>query len=250
MSTTAVSSSATSFTVEGEVVTLPVEVRSATQVSATWLCDHAAAQRLTEPTGLRAARLLGGRAMVSLAAVRYLDNDLGPYHELAVAIAVEPHDRPGSRPSMRNPATYIHRLPVNQAFTCAAGRGIWGFPKWVCTLDVVERRRSLTMTVVDEGRIVLALTVSTGGLPVPDGETVMTAYSFADGVLRSTPWTNRTSAMRLGPGGASLSLGGGHPMAEELRSLRLGRPLMHTATSQMAATFGAAEVVSASSGVR
>ena len=28
------------------------------------------------------------------------------------------------------------------------------------------------------------------------------------------------------------------------------RPLMHTATSQMAATFGAAEVVSASSGVR
>lgn len=240
-----VSDPATVVEVAGQQVTLPVEVRSATQASASWVCDADRAQAIVDPTGLRVARYAGNRTMLSLAVVRYLDNDLGPYHELAVAFAVEPHDRPGHRPSLRTPSTYIHRLPVNQEFTCAAGRGIWGFPKWVCTLDLVERAGSITMTVIDDDRIVLAVRVSTRGIRVPDGETTMTAYSFGDGVLRSTPWTNRTSAMRLGPGGAQLSLGTGHPMADELRSLQLSRrPVMHTSTSQMAATFGPAAVVS------
>jgi len=32
--------------------------------------------------------------------------------------------------------TYIHRLPVDQSFTCAAGRGIWGFPKTIEQIEI------------------------------------------------------------------------------------------------------------------
>ena len=37
-------------------------------------------------------------------------------------------------------STYIHRLPVDQSFTCAAGRGIWGFPKTVERIDFATRQ--------------------------------------------------------------------------------------------------------------
>ena len=35
-------------------------------------------------------------------------------------------------------ATWIWKLPVNQAFTCDAGRGIWGFPKTIEQITFAE----------------------------------------------------------------------------------------------------------------
>ncbi len=92
------------FTVDGETITIPVEVRSATMVAAQFLVDADAAQRVIDYSGLRIARPVGDRAMLALSAVAYADNDLGPYHEFAIAFVVEPHDaRPGEKPSWKRP---------------------------------------------------------------------------------------------------------------------------------------------------
>ena len=83
---------------------------------------------------------------MALAVCRYDDTDLDPYHEVAVSFVVRPHDAP-PRPSAGQRAkefatgaigAYIHRLPVDQEFTCAAGRDIWGYPKWITTIDIDE----------------------------------------------------------------------------------------------------------------
>ena len=125
---------------EAATITLPVEVRSATMVAAQFLVDAEAAQSVIDYSGLRIARPVGGKAMLALSAVAYTDNDLGPYNEFAVAFVVEPHDaRPGDKASWKNPTTFIHRLPVDQQFTCTVGKGLWGFPKWVCNIDYVTR---------------------------------------------------------------------------------------------------------------
>jgi hypothetical protein len=231
--------------IDGEVIAIPVEVRSARMVAAQFGVDADAAQALIEPTGLRIARQAGGRALCALSAVAYADNDLGPYHEFAVAFVVDAHDAPpGARPSWRRPTTYIHRLPVNQQFTCRAGREIWGFPKWVCDISYLERDRGTESVVADSGELVLGLEVRRGLVPLPETEMEMTAYSWNDGVLRRTPWTTRNRLARARPGGARLELGHGHPMADELRSLGLPkRALMTTSTGLMSATFGPAEVV-------
>src|SRR5687767_14802056 len=113
-----------SFQIAGEEITIPVEVRSAKQVNATWLVDADAAQRVIDYSGLRVARQARGRTVCSLAAVQYADNDLGPYNEIAVAFVVEPYGPPGAKSSFRSPHTFIHKLPVNQEFTCEAGRTI------------------------------------------------------------------------------------------------------------------------------
>ena len=157
-----------------ELVTLPVEVRSAKMFAATFLVDADAAQRLIDDTGLRVSRPRPGTAVCALSAVQYLDNDLGPYNEIAVAFTVDPHDlAPGAKapsPMGGNVSTLIHRLPVNQTFTCEAGRGVWGFPKWVATIDYTDHGRWTDAVLVDDGEFVLGLSARKGVVPLPARE--------------------------------------------------------------------------------
>jgi hypothetical protein len=233
------------FTVDGERVTIPVEVRSARMVAAQFVVDADAAQRVIDYCGLRVARRQGDRTMLALSAVAYADNDLGPYHEFAVAFTVEPHDATsGSKQPWSRPVTFIHRLPVNQQFTCEVGKGLWGFPKWVCDIDYVERGGTTTCVVTEHGALTVALEVRRGLVPLPPADLEMQAYSWHDGVLRRTPWITRNQMARARPAGATVRIGDAHPMADELRSLGLPkRALMTTSVSMMSATFRAPEIV-------
>ncbi len=245
--------------IEGRTIALPVEVRRAAQWGVQYLVPAAAAQRLVDPTGLEVTGPLPGRALVALAVCRYDDTDLDPYHEVALSIVVRAHDAaagPGALGRLREFGSgaigaYIHRLPVDQPFTCAAGRDIWGFPKWVTTIDIDEpgpgeQRRGCGTTVrlVDDGAHVLTLTMAAGG-PVRLPAQAPPSYSFRDGVLRRTAWETSAEGVSGRPGGATLVLGD-HPMADELRSLGLPRRALFTShAARMRASFGGAEVVTA-----
>ena len=101
-----------------------------------------------DPTGLEVTGPVPRRALMALAVCRYDDTDLDPYHEVAVSFVVRPHDAPRLASGAQRTreffagavGAYIHRLPVDQEFTCAAGRDIWGFPKWVTSIDIDEPR--------------------------------------------------------------------------------------------------------------
>jgi hypothetical protein len=245
--------------IDGRTIGLPVEVRRAAQWGVQYLVPTAAAQRIVDPTGLEVTGPLPGKALVALAVCRYDDTDLDPYHEVALSFVVRSHDAPpdpGPLGRLREFATgaigaYIHRLPVDQAFTCAAGRDIWGFPKWITTIDIDEpgpgeQRHGCGTTVrlVDDGAHVLSLTMASGG-PIRLPSQAPPSYSFRDGLLRRTAWETSAEGVSGRPGGATLVLGD-HPMADELRSLGLPRRALFTShAEQMRASFGAAEVVTA-----
>ncbi len=207
---------ARTWSVMGRTIGLPVEVRRAAQWGVQYLVPAAAAQRIVAPTGLEVTGPVPGRALVALAVCRYDDTDLDPYHEVAVSFVVRPHDAPRSPsagPAAREFLTgavgvYIHRLPVDQEFTCRAGRDIWGFPKWV-TIDRHRRAGTgrssagtgTTVRLVDDGRHVLTLTLAAGGrIHLPSQ--APPSYSFADGVLRRTTWTTTSEGTTGRPGGA------------------------------------------------
>lgn len=225
------------FEVAGQRVALPVEVRTARSAAATFVVRHDAASRLMADTGLVPKRLPGGRALCIVAMVQYVDNDLGPYHEVAVSLAVGAR---GGAPA----GAYIHQLPVNGEFTCAAGRGIWGFPKWLADIDLTIDDRRAHCRLVHEGDLVLGLDISSRPLPLPAKAMEMSAYAHLDGVTRRTPFTSHPTGVRGGPLGARLVLGERHPLALELRSLGLPRrAAMSSVIGNLAATFGAAEPV-------
>lgn len=230
-----------SVTVQGEPVAIPVEVRDARSWFASFPVPLAAARELIAYTGLDPATTIAGRAMLSLAFVRYVDSDLGPYHEVAIAVLVRGVGASASSATGK-PGVLIHQLPVNQTFTCAAGREIWGFPKFLAQIEIVEGRRADRCTLTHDGAHVLTLSIG-HGVPAPIRDTALDAYSFSDGVLRRTRWSLDGSGPRVRPAGARLELGQ-HPIAGELRALGLPHAAMMSGSlRRVRMTFDAAEVL-------
>jgi Acetoacetate decarboxylase (ADC) len=224
-----------SYTVQGQEVTIPVEVRDASAHTASFLVPAPAAQDLIGDSGLDVAEPLPGRAVCTLAFMRYLDSDLGPYHELAVAFLVR-HKGMEPASALTKSAevargflgAFIHQLPVNQEFTLEAGRSIWGFPKFLADIDLDLAGPVARCTLRHDGEFVLSLDIRTG-MRIPARGSSVDAYSSEDGVLRRTAWSLDPNEVRGRPGGALLVLGD-HPIAEELRSLGLPKRAAFTST--------------------
>jgi hypothetical protein len=233
-------------TIAGTVLTMPVKIRKADVHTAMFSVDAVAAQRLIDYSGLQVCQHRPGRAVVNLMLARYIDGDLGQYHEFGTAVMVNP---PGSAArglkALGDAAAFIHHLPVDQAFTLEAGRTIWGFPKIMADFTVREHGGFGFDVSADEQHIA---GIDFGrGLPVPTLFTsrpqVLKTYTYADGTTREIPWEMRVRGLRGRPGGATLRLGD-HPYAKELASLGLPkRAMVSGAVGHVEMTFGDAQVL-------
>jgi len=121
-------------------------------------------------------------------------------------------------------STYIHRLPVDQSFTCAAGRAIWGFPKTVERIELAVDGGHARCRLEMDGRLVLTLDApATGSRALSDN--AMLTYSMIDGTLHRTPFRSGADEVGMQRGGATLTLGD-HSVADELRALGLPKPAL------------------------
>ena len=235
------------YVIQGREVRLPVEVRDATAAVGYYMVSASAAQKLIATTGLRVAHTLPGKTLCTIGAMNYKDGDLGTYYEIAITFFVQ---EPGTRMLpvigaalgfMRgNIAAYIHRLPVNGEFTCEAGRTIWGFPKVVTDISLTTDGDGEAATLRVDGEHVLTQTMRTSGNRSFPTRTQI-SYSYLNDTLYRTPSTMAGEAIGARFRGATLSLGT-HPIADELRSLGIGRrALFSTYIGKMTGEFFAAE---------
>jgi hypothetical protein len=220
------------YEIAGRTVTMPVVVRDASAGTAMFEVDAAAAQALLPGDAFTVVESSPGRSQLALATIDYRDNDLGDYHEVGVTLFVEP--RGGGEAG-----TFITHLPVDQEFTCAAGRGIWGFPKTVESIALDYADDSTVTTLSMDGALVLRLRLPRGGsddMPVMD----MVTYSDIGGVPHATAFGQggAGSQVLVGGDGVELELGT-HPLADRLRTLGLpdAPVVMSTWTEHMQATF-------------
>ena len=232
--------------IQGRTVTLPVEVRDASTANATYLVDAHAARGFLPGEELDVVELLPGRALLSIGAIDYRDNDLGDYDEVSIAFFVRERRQPRGLPVLGpardvvrgNVATWIHRLPVNQSFTCEAGCRIWGFPKVV---NDIEIRREGGRAVCDwsaEGRPVFRFSVPRAGRRSLPDRTLLT-YTHIEGVPHVTAFRSGAEGVGFRMGGAEIELGS-HPIADELRALGLPkRALMSAWMEHMRGRFEA-----------
>lgn len=227
--------------VQGKRVTTPVQVREAAACSAVFAVAAAAARSVVGDSGLDLAEPIPGRAICSLAFVRYVDGDLGPYHEFAVSFLVR---RPAGAEQAGRVGAFIHWLPVNQSFTLEAGRSIWGFPKEMAEIELRLSGRYKQCIVRQDGQLVIGVLIKPG-IPVPSrsADTSFDAYSHQDGITRRTPWTMRPEGVRSRPGGALIRLGR-HPVAKMLGELGLPKAALFTsAIRRVRMTFADAETI-------
>lgn len=227
---------------------MPVEVRDAAAAVAYYLVPARPSQALIAPSGLRVAEILPRRALCTIGTMDYRDNDLGQYHELAITFFVH---APGARswPAVGAAAAmlrgglpvYIHQLPVDAEFSCEAGRGIWGFPKFMSSIDISRDHGLETSTLLVEGRHVLTQRARLGGGRV-FGERPQASFALRDGMLYRTPSTMSGERVGFRLGGARIELGD-HPIAHELRSLGLPKkPLFSTTIGRMRGRFTAPDL--------
>jgi hypothetical protein len=211
---------------------MPCVVRDASAGTAIFEVDATAARALV-PTEFDPVETAPGRCQIVLAVIDYRDNDLGDYLEVGITFFVTPA---GGSPD--DAGTFITHLPVDQQFTCEAGRTIWGFPKSVEEIDVDYTPSSTTCSLQMDGQLVLRLTLPRGG----DGEMPplpMTTYTLIGGRGHRTAFTQGGSGSQvlIGGDGVTLELGD-HPVAKELASLGLPAAAeMSTWTEHMQGTF-------------
>lgn len=248
MSEAAQSSRSVQYVIHGRSVTMPCVVRDACVATATWVVSSRAAQDLLPGAELEIVEIAPGRGLLSIACIDYRDNDLGDYNEVSVAVFVR---KSGERRKiaylgsaidlMRGLLpTHILHLPVDQSFTCEAGRVIWGFPKTVDDIELDTGGDRARCVWNKDHHTVLKLSVPCGGhrrLP----EQTLRTYSYIDGALHETRFTSSAEDVGIRLGGARIELGA-HPIADELRSLGLPKPaLMSVWMGKMRGRFEAPE---------
>jgi hypothetical protein len=229
------------YVVAGRPVPMPCVVRDASAGTATFEVDSASVRKLV-PDAFEVAELAPGRCLLTLAVIDYRANDLGPYREVGVTFFVRPTAGSGSGPSSEGEAevgTYIQRLPVDDGFSCEAGRSIWGFPKTVDEIDFAYEPHSVTVTLTVDGELALTLTLPRGGdedMP----QMPMVTYTLIDGAPHAVGFSQGGTGSQVVDGGGATLVLGDHPIGAELATLGLpATPTFTTWTENMQATFEA-----------
>lgn len=218
-----------SWEIQGTRLRFPVRIRRARAACATYLVRTERARPLVAGTGLDLVSV-AGRTPLFLALVGYhaggpgRANDLGDYDEVGVAFLARHRGRTGP---------YVHQLPVTQAFTMEAGRALWGLPKWLGGAELaIEGAGARCHLTDDAGRHVLTAVLRALPLRLPGTvPAALTALAPHPGGVYASAVRARVGGVRVGRG-ASLVLGHGHPMAEELRALRLPRRPLAVVTAE------------------
>lgn len=230
--------------IQGRRVEYPVTVRDAASASATYVVDAGAARELLPAPDLDVVEILPGRALFSLACIDYVDNDLGDYNEVSLALFVREKSAPRGIPYLSTAldflrgrvSTFIFWLPVDQAFTREAGETMWGFPKTLETIDFDHAGDRARCRLVSGGRHVLTFSMPRRpGRDLPPN--AMNTYTTMGGRTFATRFVSTSRGVGFARGGVELELGD-HPMAAELRNLGLPKkPMMAMWMEHMHATF-------------
>ncbi len=176
---------------------------------------------------LRPVTVVPGLALISIAVFEYHKvENLAPYNEVAVMVPVRYNPAlnvpllPLLRPTaFKDLGFYIYRLPVTTQQACDVGVGLWNFPK---TVDEITSKGSATEHECQwsrDGQVVLTLGVRKG-LPVARAVDFVAYPRKGNAILRTLVQTRGDYFQTLLPGGARLRLGS-HPLADELRGLRI-----------------------------
>lgn len=240
-------------------VELPILYYDTTAVQAFFLAERGRVEQLLAGTGLEPALTVGGRALVGIACFEYRDTSVGVYNEVGVALAV---CRQGTQlplggwrdmlahmsdPESRQVAFHIVDLPVTTAEANAAGREIWGYPKFVTRIPFRLQDGDFACSVMEPGTDMPIMELAGKfGPSIPMGPMSLTLLSFRDQHLVRATVNVRGTTRLAAPGNVRLKVfGSGHPMGERLMALGLdgARPLAIGWTDRFQSRLNAGAII-------
>ena len=242
---------ALTYDINGTDISLPVLVNEAAMLMNQFTVSAKRVKALLEGTGFRPVEVFPGKALMQLLAVDYRKNDLGDYNEAAIIFPVltpgESRPLPLVGPMIRTVKgtlnNFVYRMPVDQNFTTHAGRFIWGFPKWVSTVDINFDEKRASASFEDQGELVFAIESPATGKIAAKPQTAP-SLAIRDGRAWRTFGVTEGEGMTVKLGGKAPTIGNTHPLAKLLRELGLPkRPMMSVSMQHVRLRFDGAESV-------
>lgn len=237
----------TKFATSAGDIDLPILYYDNSLCMAIFLVDIDKAQPLVADKRLEVVPLLGNKALVGISFYEYRQTAIGSYNEVGVALLVAPVGAGLPRVPLltllgsldKNPIGFhIIDLPVTTEAACAAGREVWGLPKFVTPIEFNLQGRHFSGRVQDpEGDYSIVTLEGEGTLGIPGPLLDLSLYSVLDGsIMRALVNTRGGSKIMLG-GSMRLQIhkASGHPMAARLRQLGLhgAKPLVVCVSSTL-----------------
>ncbi len=224
---------------------LPILYYDTTEVQAYFLCDRGRVEGALGSDHLRPGLTLGNKAVVGLVFFEYRDTSIGPYNEIGLAVPVVDTRQSTAAGSWRDLwrnvddpgrrlAFHVLHLPVTTEAANAAGRELWGLPKFVTEIPFEFNARRFRGGVLDpdDGSAIVEL-AGRPGLAMPAPTLDLLLFSNAGGRDLRTTVITRGHTRALLPGSVRLHIGNSsHPMAATLRRLGLqdAKPVVVTLT--------------------
>ena len=176
--------------------------------------------------------LPGKKALAGIAAFNYIDTSIGPYGEVGIIVPVVYGPKP---PPMLLPAILESRypgfgalvlhLPVTNALARDAGRGEWGYTKFIADMHFSITPEFLRCSLREGNRHILIMQVGRAGLVLRDKKPLVT-YSVLNGnLIKTTIPQTGSYRQAIVPQDAHVEWGN-HQVADSFRRLQPSvRPL-------------------------
>lgn len=194
-------------------VTLPIEYRDGSLLNIVAFVRQAAVRALLPTTRLHPV-VVRGKATMLLTIFEYRDTSVGPYNELSVAFLVRPE---GS--GLGAAGAWVQDLPVTTEIALAAGKEIWGYPKWVQPISWEHRGDTIRAGLPGE----LSVTARARRWPAIRVPVPMSTYTVHEGRLVRTT-LRLAGSLRFARGGAvDVEVTGDGRVARTLRALGVDR---------------------------
>lgn len=226
-------------------VELPIFYYDVSNVIVLFAARLAGLRAALADTGLEPVLAGPLHGVVGLSFYEYRRTTVGVYNEVGTAIFCAPAGASRGplafaellrEPGARRVGTYVVDLPVTTAAANAAGRELWGYPKFVTPIRFCLDGCKVDTAVEDpSGAGEICRLAGCFGRGVPAPPLSLVTYSRLEGALVRTNIDVRGRVRLRPPGSVRLRVGGSkHPMATRLRELGLAdaRPFLAMTTTR------------------
>lgn len=207
------------------------------------------------PSGnLHPVLLPTGKAVVAVGAFNYLETSIGPYGEVIVGIPLVYGKKPMPVAPALLESSYpgfgvlVAHLPVTKQTARDAGRGEWGYTKFITEMNFTITPEMMECRMSEKGRHILTLGVARRGFYKTDQKPIVT-YSVKDRKLIRTAIPQKGAFRQsLRPAGSYLELGS-HSVSDSIRDLGLSKkPIISKYYVERAGILPAGEVIEENAG--
>lgn len=196
--------------------------------------------------------LPNGRAIIAVTAYNYIDTTIGPYGEIPIVIPAVYREIPSRLSSIRpllQESNYpkfgvlVQHLPVTKVIARDAGRGEWGYTKFVADMVFRATPEYFRCYMTEKDTHILDLHVHRNGIRLKDKKP-LTTYSVKNNQLIKTVIPQcGFRHVNIFPAGCYVSWGD-HPVAESVLNLDISaKPFMSFYYTQRSAILPSGHVI-------